>query len=99
MMASVTCYSTRTGNTQFFSFQISHFTYFRISNITILYHCRKLTLAREMTAGGLAGLCQTVVTTPMELLKIQLQLGAEKSVGHKASAFLLASHLISSQGE
>lgn len=52
-----------------------------------------------MTAGGLAGLCQTVVTTPMELLKIQLQLGAEKSVGHKASAFLLASHLISSQGE
>ena len=51
-----------------------------------------------MTAGGLAGLCQTVVTTPMELLKIQLQLGAEKSVGHKASAFIIASRLISSQG-
>jgi len=58
----------------------------------------KLTLGREMTAGGLAGLCQTVVTTPMELLKIQLQLGAEKSVGHKASAFIIASRLISSQG-
>ncbi|XP_064109870.1 mitochondrial glutamate carrier 1-like [Macrobrachium nipponense] len=28
---------------------------------------------REMAAGGLAGLCQIVVTTPMELLKIQLQ--------------------------
>jgi len=51
-----------------------------------------------MTAGGLAGFCQTVVTTPMELLKIQLQLGAEKSVGQKASAFLIASRLISTQG-
>jgi solute carrier family 25 (mitochondrial glutamate transporter), member 18/22 len=26
-----------------------------------------------MAAGGLAGLCQIVITTPMELLKIQLQ--------------------------
>ena len=26
-----------------------------------------------MASGGLAGLCQIVVTTPMELLKIQLQ--------------------------
>ncbi|XP_069173959.1 mitochondrial glutamate carrier 1 isoform X2 [Procambarus clarkii] len=33
----------------------------------------KLPIHREMTAGGLAGLCQIVVTTPMELLKIQLQ--------------------------
>lgn len=33
----------------------------------------KLTLPREMLAGGLAGLCQIVITTPMELLKIQLQ--------------------------
>ncbi|KAK3871421.1 hypothetical protein Pcinc_023409 [Petrolisthes cinctipes] len=33
----------------------------------------KLPILREMTAGGLAGLCQIVVTTPMELLKIQLQ--------------------------
>ena len=52
-----------------------------------------------MTAGGLAGFCQTVVTTPMELLKIQLQLGAEKSAGQKASAFLIASRLISTQGK
>jgi len=58
----------------------------------------KLTLPKEMTAGGLAGFCQTVVTTPMELLKIQLQLGAKKSVGQRASAFILASQLVSTQG-
>ena len=34
---------------------------------------RRLTLFREMAAGGSAGFCQIVVTTPMELLKIQLQ--------------------------
>ncbi|XP_064629844.1 mitochondrial glutamate carrier 1-like isoform X2 [Lineus longissimus] len=33
----------------------------------------KLSLFREMLAGGGAGLCQISVTTPMELLKIQLQ--------------------------
>eukprot|EP00092_Neocalanus_flemingeri_P068072 GFUD01083136.1.p1 GENE.GFUD01083136.1~~GFUD01083136.1.p1 ORF type:complete len:338 (-),score=53.19 GFUD01083136.1:128-1141(-) len=32
-----------------------------------------LPISREMMAGGSAGLCQIVVTTPMELLKIQLQ--------------------------
>jgi solute carrier family 25 glutamate transporter 18/22 len=32
-----------------------------------------LPLQREMAAGGLAGLCQIIITTPMELLKIQLQ--------------------------
>jgi len=32
-----------------------------------------LPVQREMLAGGLAGLCQIVITTPMELLKIQLQ--------------------------
>ncbi|KAK3791454.1 hypothetical protein RRG08_046606 [Elysia crispata] len=32
-----------------------------------------LTLGREVLAGAGAGLCQIVVTTPMELLKIQLQ--------------------------
>lgn len=34
---------------------------------------KKLPLVREMSAGGLAGLCQIIITTPMELLKIQLQ--------------------------
>jgi len=33
----------------------------------------KLPLFREMLAGGSAGFCQIVITTPMELLKIQLQ--------------------------
>lgn len=33
----------------------------------------KLPVQREMIAGGCAGLCQIVVTTPMELLKIQMQ--------------------------
>ncbi|XP_006623611.1 mitochondrial glutamate carrier 1-like isoform X1 [Apis dorsata] len=34
---------------------------------------QKLPLEREMLAGGLAGACQIIVTTPMELLKIQMQ--------------------------
>ncbi|XP_014666211.1 PREDICTED: mitochondrial glutamate carrier 1-like [Priapulus caudatus] len=34
---------------------------------------QSLSLPRQMIAGGSAGLCQIVVTTPMELLKIQLQ--------------------------
>ena len=33
----------------------------------------KLPVHREMMAGGSAGLCQIVVTTPMELLKIQVK--------------------------
>ncbi|XP_046573668.1 mitochondrial glutamate carrier 1-like [Haliotis rubra] len=32
-----------------------------------------LPLSRELLAGGGAGMCQIIVTTPMELLKIQLQ--------------------------
>ncbi|XP_065334486.1 mitochondrial glutamate carrier 1-like isoform X2 [Cloeon dipterum] len=34
---------------------------------------KQLPLTREMAAGGLAGFCQIIITTPMELLKIQLQ--------------------------
>ncbi|KAK7108035.1 hypothetical protein V1264_015837 [Littorina saxatilis] len=33
----------------------------------------ELTLPREVLSGAGAGLCQIIVTTPMELLKIQLQ--------------------------
>ncbi|CAH1401910.1 unnamed protein product [Nezara viridula] len=33
----------------------------------------QLPLAREMLAGASAGLCQIIITTPMELLKIQMQ--------------------------
>ncbi|XP_026464639.1 mitochondrial glutamate carrier 1-like [Ctenocephalides felis] len=32
-----------------------------------------LPITNQMVAGGLAGLCQIVITTPMELLKIQMQ--------------------------
>ncbi len=40
---------------------------------------RRLPLQREMMAGGCAGFCQIVVTTPMELLKIQLQVAMLRS--------------------
>ncbi|GAB0088861.1 mitochondrial glutamate carrier 1 [Sergentomyia squamirostris] len=33
----------------------------------------ELPVTRQMAAGGLAGLCQIIITTPMELLKIQMQ--------------------------
>ncbi|KAF2893754.1 hypothetical protein ILUMI_12417 [Ignelater luminosus] len=32
-----------------------------------------LPIVRQMLAGGLAGFCQIIITTPMELLKIQMQ--------------------------
>lgn len=35
--------------------------------------CRQLPVTHQMAAGGLAGLFQIIVTTPMELLKIQMQ--------------------------
>lgn len=34
---------------------------------------RRLTVLKEMLAGCCAGMCQVIVTTPMEMLKIQLQ--------------------------
>lgn len=34
---------------------------------------RTLPVIRQMMAGGLAGFCQIIITTPMELLKIQMQ--------------------------
>lgn len=40
----------------------------------VKFNFRKpLPLLREMVAGGCAGFCQIVITTPMELLKIQMQ--------------------------
>uniref|UniRef100_A0A183T0Q7 Mitochondrial glutamate carrier 1 n=1 Tax=Schistocephalus solidus TaxID=70667 RepID=A0A183T0Q7_SCHSO len=48
-----------------------------VCNDFFRYHLKpegkSLTPLREMIAGGGAGLCQIIVTTPMELLKIQLQ--------------------------
>ncbi|OTF82107.1 mitochondrial glutamate carrier 1-like protein [Euroglyphus maynei] len=55
-----------------------------------------------MIAGSLAGLCQIIVTTPMELLKIQLQdagrvqIGAERQ--ERQSATRIAMNLIRSKG-
>ncbi|CAD5222207.1 unnamed protein product [Bursaphelenchus xylophilus] len=49
---------------------------------------------RGMVAGGLAGLCQIIVTTPMELLKIQLQ----QAQGTKLSATQLALSLFKEKG-
>ncbi|PSN53601.1 Mitochondrial glutamate carrier 1 [Blattella germanica] len=45
-----------------------------------------LPLTREMAAGGLAGLFQIIVTTPMELLKIQLQDAGRTAVKEGAAA-------------
>lgn len=41
--------------------------------VNLLLCSGKLTLTREMLSGAGAGLCQIIITTPMELLKIQLQ--------------------------
>lgn len=45
-----------------------------------------ITIPREMAAGGLAGLFQIVVTTPMELLKIQLQNAGRVATTTEAAA-------------
>lgn len=41
-----------------------------------------------MAAGGLAGLCQIIITTPMELLKIQMQ-----DAGRVAAAAAAGKHI------
>lgn len=66
----------------------------------------QLPVTRQMAAGGLAGLCQIVITTPMELLKIQMQdagrLAAQaKAAGKeipKTSATTLALELLKKKG-
>merc|ERR1719357_496609 len=68
-----------------------------------------LPVTREMLAGGSAGLCQIVVTTPMELLKIQLQdagrvhaqlKAAGQSTAHlpKISALSVTKELLATKG-
>ncbi|CAK9822290.1 Mitochondrial glutamate carrier 1 [Anthophora retusa] len=67
---------------------------------------QRLPLVREMLAGGLAGACQIVVTTPMELLKIQMQdagrvAAAAKEAGKtvpKVSALSLTKDLLRKRG-
>ena len=58
---------------------ISHFNL-----LMLTFSYRKLPINREMAAGGMAGLCQIVVTTPMELLKIQLQDAGRVAAQHAA---------------
>jgi len=68
----------------------------------------KLPVHREMVAGGSAGFCQIVVTTPMELLKIQLQdagrVAATESAagasagGKKISALSITKELLRTKG-
>ncbi|VVC30176.1 Hypothetical protein CINCED_3A007688 [Cinara cedri] len=67
---------------------------------------KPLTLLREMLAGAGAGLFQIVVTTPMELLKIQMQDAGriaaqaklEGKTVPKVSATSLAKELVASKG-
>ncbi|CAL1548017.1 unnamed protein product [Lymnaea stagnalis] len=60
-----------------------------VGNDFFRYHLQTaegtLTLAREILAGASAGMCQIVITTPMELIKIQLQ-----DAGRSASVDLTA---------
>ncbi|TRY77931.1 hypothetical protein TCAL_07726 [Tigriopus californicus] len=62
----------------------------------------RLPIQREMLAGGSAGLCQIVVTTPMELLKIQLQDSGRTSGGNKnapkISALSITKDLLKTKG-
>jgi len=66
----------------------------------------KLPVHREMLAGGSAGFCQIVVTTPMELLKIQLQdagrvaatEGAAGASAKKISALSITKELLRTKG-
>jgi len=61
-----------------------------------------LPIQYEMLAGALAGFCQVSVTTPMEFLKIQMQVsGRNKAAGAsggQASASRVAADLIKKQG-
>lgn len=45
-------------------------------------------LVKEMIAGGSAGACQIVITTPMELLKIQMQDAGRVAAAAKLGVFL-----------
>ena len=57
-----------------------------------------LPLHYEMFAGAAAGLCQVVATTPMELLKIQMQLAAQNQAGPKTSALGITLKVLRTQG-
>ncbi|KAI6214969.1 hypothetical protein M3Y94_00330600 [Aphelenchoides besseyi] len=55
---------------------------------------KTLSVPKGMLAGGLAGFCQIIVTTPMELLKIQ----GQQASGKKVTATQLAMSLLREKG-
>jgi len=62
---------------------------------------RQLSIIRGMIAGGCAGFCQIIITTPMELLKIQMQDAGRTAgaTGHtKQTATQLALNLLREKG-
>ncbi|VDN07158.1 unnamed protein product, partial [Thelazia callipaeda] len=63
---------------------------------------KQLSMTRGMIAGGGAGLCQIIVTTPMELLKIQMQdagrTAGQVSPKEKLSAVSLTMDLLKNRG-
>ena len=71
-------------NNMFFVFLFYFTPIFYTARARTIY-CRTIPVLRQMLAGGMAGMCQIVVTTPMELLKIQMQdagrLAAEAKAG------------------
>ncbi|KAG7309310.1 hypothetical protein JYU34_005252 [Plutella xylostella] len=66
----------------------------------------ELPVTRQMLAGGMAGACQVIITTPMELLKIQMQdSGRQADLAKKAgipfervSALQVAKRLVRERG-
>lgn len=60
---------------------------------------KRLTVFKEMLAGCAAGMCQVVITTPMEMLKIQLQDAGRLGKGLKVSYLLYSgvSNVLSKQ--
>jgi len=57
-----------------------------------------LPLHYEMIAGGFAGFCQTIATTPMEFLKIQMQVSGRNSGDVPITATQVARQLIREKG-
>lgn len=57
-----------------------------------------LPIRYEAMAGGLAGMCQIVITTPMEFLKIQMQVSGRNAEGAQTSAMKVALDLMRQKG-
>lgn len=51
-------------------------------------HPDRLPLAYGMLSGAMAGLCQVVVTNPMEMVKIQLQLASSRGTANSAISLI-----------